>query len=389
MDSNGLKRQMRKRQKLLSRGRAVPSLEHQWIMPSETEYPEFYVRLTPYYPRFCKPFSYYHTHVAPPREGTRLMPTLRDGQTLAQVTVRSRHGGLRGFDANHPAVVRDAYEVFNDCIDAGFTPGWFPGVTSFTEWTRRLMVGDMNMYRHYQSYGEYLSSMQSSAMSFEGTMRDRVYPFKWTNMRGDPLVGTRFGGLAGSNFRYHSPWENDAQTLRDMWEDPADDSQPTLFMSDGPWSTSNRTFYSRTGLDGMTQSLHFLRSIHSVQLITDYAPRMEGSKRYSGADQPTVDVGVNLLDSLVRPTFRDRHIILHGYDVSEDFYSPCYRQRPLPELKDYRRTLYWNPNLVLDENGRAEVTLWNNSSGESIIVSAEGITPQGKVLTGISYPEDR
>lgn len=139
----------------------------------------------------------------------------------------------------------------------------------------------------------------------------------------------------------------------------------------------------------MTQSLDYLRSLRSVNLITDYAPRMEGSRRYMGANQPTVDIGFNNLTDGVRPTYRDRHFVLHGYDVSEEFYSPCYRQRPLPSLKDYRRTLYWNPNLELDENGRADVVLWNNCLSTSITVSAEGITPTGKILTGISYPEDR
>ena len=139
----------------------------------------------------------------------------------------------------------------------------------------------------------------------------------------------------------------------------------------------------------MTQSLDYLRSLRSISLITDYAPRMEGSRRYWGANQPTVDIGYEPLTEGVRPTYRDRHFVLHGFDVSEEFYSPCYRKRPLPTLKDYRRTLYWNPNLQLNEKGRADVVLWNNSLTTSITVSAEGITPTGKVLTGISYPEDR
>jgi hypothetical protein len=116
---------------------------------------------------------------------------------------------------------------------------------------------------------------------------------------------------------------------------------------------------------------------------------MEGSRRYTGSDQPTVDVGFNLLTVNKRETYRDRHFILQGFDVSEDFYSPCYRNRPLPDTKDYRRTLYWNPNLELDEKGCANITLWNNCNSTSITVSAEGITPSGKILTGISYPEDR
>jgi hypothetical protein len=142
-------------------------------------------------------------------------------------------------------------------------------------------------------------------------------------------------------------------------------------------------------LDDNTISLDYLNSLKSVKLISDYAPRMEGSKRYSGSNQPTVDVGYDILTKDKRQTYRDRHIILQGYDVSEEFYSPCYRNRPLPNTQDYRRTLYWNPNLELDEKGRANITLWNNSNSTSITVSAEGITPTGKILTGISYPEDR
>ena len=100
-------------------------------------------------------------------------------------------------------------------------------------------------------------------------------------------------------------------------------------------------------------------------------------------------MGYDLLRDGMRQTYRDRHIVLQGFDISEEFYSPCYRNRPLPETKDYRRTLYWNPNLQLNEKGQADITLWNNSSSTSITVSAEGITPAGKILTGISYPEDR
>ena len=394
------KRKLRRREKKLRKGHAVPRLEHQWIMSTETEYPEFYVRLTPYYPRFCKPFSFYHTHVAPPREGTVLIPSLRDGRTLAQVTIRMRHGGLRKFDPSHPALVRDAYETFNECVDAGFTPGWFAGAESFSHWVQRLLVGDMNMYRNYTTYNERQRFMEQSFGGEVDWYGIRGFSSGYGNAWGWGPFGGRYGvsrflgGTVLDNSQYHPTTRDDERSLRYAWVDPADyySSARNLFVNtlrDGGWTTSNMFPFSRTGFDGLSQSLHFLRSLRSITLITDYAPRMEGSSRYIGANQPTVDVGLVNFDEGLRPTYRDRHYVLHGYDVSEEFYRPCYRERPLPTLRDYRRTLLWEPNLELDEHGRAEVTLWNNSSFTSITVSAEGITPAGHVLTGISYPEDR
>ena len=257
----------------------------------------------------------------------------------------------------------------------------------------------MNMYRDYTTYAGAQFSAQRSA--FEGWSSGESYGgfYNYGGWMGrdsrDNYHGAgRFGGTVLDNEQYLSLRPDNSWSARYRWPDPADYVggsyvADTYSRRGGGWSTSNIVAYSLTGLDVTTQSLNFLRSLRSVKLITDYAPRMEGSRRYMGANQPTVDIGLDPLTEGVRPTYRDRHFVLHGYDVSEEFYSPCYRQRPLPSLKDYRRTLYWNPNLELDENGYADVTLWNNSLSTSITVSAEGITPAGKVLTGISYPEDR
>ena len=319
-----------------------------------------------------------------------MISSLRTGQTLAQVTVRSKHGGLRDFDPSHPAITRDAYETFNECVDAGFTPGWFPGPQSFAEWTKRLYVGDMNMYRDYTTYAGAQFSAQRSA--FEGWSSGESYGgfYNYGGWMGrdsrDNYHGAgRFGGTVLDNEQYLSLRPDNSWSARYRWPDPADYVggsyvADTYSRRGGGWSTSNIVAYSLTGLDVTTQSLNFLRSLRSVKLITDYAPRMEGSRRYWGANQPTVDIGLDPLTEGVRPTYRDRHFVLHGYDVSEEFYSPCYRQRPLPSLKDYRRTLYWNPDLQLDANGRADISFFNNSQKTSIVVEAEGMTGSGELL---------
>ncbi len=133
-----------------------------------------------------------------------------------------------------------------------------------------------------------------------------------------------------------------------------------------------------------------LSSLDMVYIYTDYAPRLEGDKRYQADNQPIVSVDLHrYMDDGRRATWRDRRYILYGYSACYDFYQPDYSKKPLPETKDYRRTLYWNPNLKLDGKGHADLKFYNNSQKTQITVSAEGLSADGTPLTGLSMPEDR
>jgi hypothetical protein len=44
---------------------------------------------------------------------------------------------------------------------------------------------------------------------------------------------------------------------------------------------------------------------------------------------------------------------------------------------DYRRTLYWNPNVVTDSTGTAQVEFYNNSYSTKFNISGAGITASG------------
>ena len=69
---------------------------------------------------------------------------------------------------------------------------------------------------------------------------------------------------------------------------------------------------------------------------------------------------------------------LEGYSGVSEFYSPNYSGLP-PILPDYRRTLYWNPTVTTDENGKANIQFYNNSSSRNFSISAETVTQQGMV----------
>lgn len=75
-----------------------------------------------------------------------------------------------------------------------------------------------------------------------------------------------------------------------------------------------------------------------------------------------------------------RYTSYQGFDPVEVFQTEDYAQ--MPPMNDFRRTLYWNPNLWTDKNGKAHVEFWNNSTCTEMIISAEGITDDGKFVVG-------
>ena len=76
-----------------------------------------------------------------------------------------------------------------------------------------------------------------------------------------------------------------------------------------------------------------------------------------------------------------RQTTFRGYTSGTEFYAPEYPDGPIKGDVDYRRTLYWNPALTTDDNGQAEVLFYNNGYSKQFHISAEGITPQGIILT--------
>jgi hypothetical protein len=126
----------------------------------------------------------------------------------------------------------------------------------------------------------------------------------------------------------------------------------------------------------------YLSSLDYIEAFCDYAPRLEGDKRYFDIEKPEVNVhAVRMPDGMKRITYRDRFFDLPGFAYLADFYHPDYQRNPPAEgQKDYRRTLYWNPNLQLDANGQAHITFYNNSQTTQICVEANGQAADGTLL---------
>lgn len=73
-----------------------------------------------------------------------------------------------------------------------------------------------------------------------------------------------------------------------------------------------------------------------------------------------------------------RRTHFEGFNVPTAFEMEDYSV--LPPTEDFRRTIYWDANIKTDNRGRATIEFYNNSSCKAMLISAEGMTEDGKIL---------
>ncbi len=143
------------------------------------------------------------------------------------------------------------------------------------------------------------------------------------------------------------------------------------------------------------ESILIFDDLHSMSEIADYAPEyLNYLKRYSAVPNEMANRTGNfskkivlmdiklkpnhtMTDSSLRFDLGKRVTTMQGFSHSYEFYSPEYPNGAVVGDADYRRTLYWNPNVIADENGRAEIEFYNNSYSTRFNVSGAGITASG------------
>ncbi|MBI3501514.1 MAG: carboxypeptidase regulatory-like domain-containing protein [Bacteroidetes bacterium] len=68
------------------------------------------------------------------------------------------------------------------------------------------------------------------------------------------------------------------------------------------------------------------------------------------------------------------------YYRAKQFAAPIYKQGEFPEQRtDFRSTIYWNPEVKVDNSGKAEVSFYNSDDITSFKATAEGIGNDGSI----------
>ena len=318
--------------------------DEEFMSPAElaqtyTPPPKYYAHVSWPYPRFVQPYAFYQNHLTERGGSSGSSGQMQADSTrvLGEVAVRARHGGLRRFDDKEPVLVLDAYEAVNAAIDAGlvFCP----------EPIARTYLGDLGLDVPYA----FTEKIEPETGSSETKVSSRIK--------------TRFG--LGPTRR----------ALPQYIDIPLDSVYHPKYLTSLSWTFSEMS-------PGERRDFNALSKLDRIYIYTDYCPRLEGDKRYEASNLPETRLIVYPYpDGSRRAVYRDAKYVIHGFCPPAEFYSPNYSRYKLPEgQKDYRRTLYWNPNLKLDEEGRARVTLYNNSRTTQIQVEAAGQAADGTLL---------
>lgn len=287
----------------------------------EDAFPDYYVKRDLFFPIFTHDYNYYEKH-QPDIDYSQLVDTLseysmeNDVHELGQVNVKGKRRGRRAIDWHKPAYVVDAYDLYNDLTDRGLSFGKLD-MRQFPVQVCKLLFGNMNRPINY---------------NVDGRIEGHTY------------------------YRNYSPF-----TTGDEAEVAG------LFVA----NRASTYLYRRLKL----------KRLQNIRVYTDYEPRTEDSLMVYDAHTADATVELELIpNDAVQPTFRDRHILLRGINMAEQFYQPDYSTRQPEAPTDHRRTLYWNPNAVCDSEGRFTATFYNNSKETRISMSAAGVTPDGHLL---------
>lgn len=68
-----------------------------------------------------------------------------------------------------------------------------------------------------------------------------------------------------------------------------------------------------------------------------------------------------------------------GYIKERKFYTPKYETEQQKATNDYRTTVYWNPTVQLDENGKATLDFYNADGNGKYKVVVEGLDSAGRI----------
>ncbi|MDR1716099.1 MAG: hypothetical protein LBS20_09645 [Prevotella sp.] len=142
----------------------------------------------------------------------------------------------------------------------------------------------------------------------------------------------------------------------------------------GSWTTANR-FMSEKMMD---DSFNGPTPLETFESDTEAQTNSNTSEYKNGKLEENIYILLyTYTDGHYRPDRKSiRKTAIQGYSYTREFYNPQYETIFADDV-DYRRTLYWNPNVKTGKDGKASVSFYNNSTSSQFMIDAETLLPAG------------
>jgi hypothetical protein len=145
--------------------------------------------------------------------------------------------------------------------------------------------------------------------------------------------------------------------------------------------TSERIFYVIDNNDRSVSSPVYLDEVKSIYIVFNemISPTIENA--WTFIDTPKLNIIVYLYCHHLFSSESNkglRRTYFQGFNQASTFKTEDYSV--IPPMADFRRTIWWQPDITTDDEGKAKVEFFNNSTCEEMYISVEGMTQDGKVL---------
>jgi hypothetical protein len=119
-------------------------------------------------------------------------------------------------------------------------------------------------------------------------------------------------------------------------------------------------------------------AMNDFDYVKIYDPSMGGTFRAPGA---VISVYTKKGKGFVFDSKNNKMLMMPGYTIVKEFFSPDYASGITLSKPDLRTTLYWNPNIILDKsNSQQIIKFYNNDVSRKFKFVLEGMNFDGKLV---------
>ena len=333
-----------------------------------THDPEIFIRKQYYYPQALKEYSWYETHLLDIVKDKHVTWEERQkdiyaSEWIPQVNIKQKKRVHLKMQKDRPVAQIDFLDFVNDMWDLGY----YSALNKLDG--RNISLSGMLTYFHDFVRLQYEQSENNHEIH-------ETY-YNWSAITTSHYPSTIESATSGQD-------NGRLETFSFM-----DNIKRIDIVSDAP---RRPTSFEHEHQDKVTP--------YTIPIITSNisASYSGNSSSYSSFTSPSVSewdtsyhpshppVGIDPYVNNVAPPDSPPRIIFgreynfQGFNRPVEYYNPDYSKARLPEVKDYRRTLYWNPNVTTDNYGQVTIEFYNSSVCTSVDVSAEGVTRHGQYI---------